>query len=495
MGYANYPPEKKAELRGRIKHAIIMANAWFAKTPTLEEFSSTGFRTDASRRQSDNVDSHSQMITHASKDLIMGTEGLDSSKAEWGGGDRTGWNASFAGDWVKPNDIPMKSAMPLSSMFPQQLQSILFQHSAIPDTKPSLSPLFTPHNPHLTTTESRPSRPKVSSNVADWIAEKQCDQQKELGGHKEQKREMHQEVITPFVPTLPQSFEHSFHHRRSQTEDALGLVSGQPGPVRPGLERRAYSQPLATPRHSPYYTPPLPTTITHHEAPTSYPTPPIHGPPVYSHPQVHVAPYPATAPPVYYHPSPPTKLKVKVERKKKGKARDKARGKARSAKKWRQTHSMAADGTWLVNLWREEQSDSEGEDDEDENPTPDSTPKQSSPAIYPLTTVVYYNQYLEQQQQSAAFAYSNTTKPSPPQSGQRYTQSPIPGGQTWTPHTTAIYHTSPAHYAQMPPHSFSGSAPATNPTHSQPVIPPPEEYTKHDRSTGTLQKLMSALKI
>ncbi|KAJ3565918.1 hypothetical protein NP233_g7330 [Leucocoprinus birnbaumii] len=211
MGYVNYPPEKQIEMRNRIKHAICMVNVWFAATPTLEEFLPIGFRTDPHMRQPE-----VQPPPPTSREMVMGLHDLDSDQVEWGGGDRTGWKASFAGDWVKPHEKPVQPQL-YHFGYPPPAQS----HSLHPMLHQPIasSPLSTPPNQPATGIFQH-SQPKTSFNVADWYAEDQRQRQRELQEDPTPEpkwKEKEGEVIMPFNPLLDSSDIH--HPRRHNTED------------------------------------------------------------------------------------------------------------------------------------------------------------------------------------------------------------------------------------------------------------------------------------
>ncbi|KXN83175.1 hypothetical protein AN958_01752 [Leucoagaricus sp. SymC.cos] len=488
MGYSHYPPEKKAQLQGRIRHAIKMVTSWYAQTPSLEEFRrSTGFLTDPNRSQSE---------VAPSRESVMGTEGLDRNAGEWGGGDRTGWKASFAGDWVKPHQKSSQSP-PHQLVYPPVLHSR--HHSGSNGTSPLLPPLFTPQSSLPTSLDSLP-RPRISNNVADWVAEKERNKWRESNTSRQGSRKEEETPIVPFVPPLPNSLE-SNHH----SVDALGLSFGQQPPSRPEYHGRTYSQPTTAsmprpPRQNIYQTPPLPNPPTHVQRPPIHQTSPIHhspsthGPsPVLLYPQGYAVPYAVPSPPVVYHYVPPTKVSIEFVRRKKGKARDKAREKARSAKKWSQSHSIVPDGTYKVNLWHESV---ETESDDDDDGTPDTPQKQLSPTIYPLTNVVYYDQYQQQQQQQQQQQSSPhfSQQRSPPQITQQH-QHPVlvQPAQIWSSPVTVNIPHMPTPPQPIAP-TFMSPVPSLMPINSQPVIPP-QEYTNHEKSSGSLRKLMSALKM
>ncbi|KAF5349917.1 hypothetical protein D9756_009252 [Leucocoprinus leucothites] len=511
MGYANYPPEKQAETRGRIKHAIKMLNEWFALTPTLDEFLPIGFRTDPLMRQPEVPVPHT--TAYASREMVMGTQDLDSNRAEWGGGDRTGWKASFAGDWVKPHEKPMQ---PQLHQFVDPSSAHSHQPNAMTNQPISSSPLNTPPYPPSTNLEQQP-RPKVSSNVAEWYAEKQREKQREFEGQSKsepRRQEQEGEVIKPFNPLL--DLVENNHPRRHNSEGNTGFGGRHSMLYGPEVPRRSHSQPAPVPVAQPsfphqgiYQTNPTPIPSHDHHRLSIYQTAPLHNPPAAP---LYISPQAMPPPPLIYH-SPPVNINIKVNRRKRGKERDREREKARSAKKWRQTHSIGADGTYLVDLRRtSSSSDSEDDDDEFDNATPRSTPPQTgSPAIYPLTTVVYYNQHEEQQQQQEK---QRQREQKQHQHQHQHQQSPLPPPQQPSPpHFSQIYASMAApappamwvlpgtmqapHVPQpqaIPPTRFVSPIPMATPFYSQPVIPP-QEYTKSERPTGTLQRLMSTLKI
>jgi hypothetical protein len=244
-------------------------------------------------------------------------------------------------------------------------------------------------------------------------------------------------------------------------------------------------------------------------------TPPISGPPAFIL-NTHSSPYALPTPPVIYQYTPPMNICIRKERKKKDKARHKSREKARSAKHSR--HSRSPEGIYTLDSRRvshrspkSEESDDDDDDDEDDPPVPITPPSHASPKVYPLTTVVYYNQHQEQQkekkqkQHKASPSFSASPQPSPRQTDQvYYTQPPPP---TWISPSAGPVPSPSQHVSAAGAQSqmivsnggrFASPVPATaiyshSPHHHSAVIPP-QEYHKPEK-TGTLSKIMSVLKI
>lgn len=482
---------------GRIQDAIQMVNERFAKTPSLKEFSPTGFRTDAERRH---------------PDAVMGTAGLDPSRAEWGGGDRTGWKTSFVGDWVKPHQKSMQ-------LLPQQFTyspATSHQHST-PNTTTAhpLSPLFSPHSSQPMTLESL-AHHRISPYVGDWLAEKERNKQR---GLEEKpcvwKREREEEMVEPFIPPV-----HTIesNRRRDISEGVLQRGNDHPELQRPEFQRRAYSQPIAARkstasfhgisesppgfRNSPFYhqTPPdsnspvyhtqtsgLPNTSIHHQPPSNHQPFPVYVQPnIAMGPQRHDTPYVTPPQPIIYQYTPTTKIYIKSH-KKKGKEKHRTgRGKEKSAKQSRRIPSP--DGVYDVGYWKEPRNPRWDSDDEDDSPAPITPPNQASP-IHPPTTVVYYNQQNQHHQSPPSFSSPHH---SPPQNGQVYDQPPM-----WVQPATTMHishHVTVGGHTQMAaPGRFSSPMPMIYPDYHHPVIPP-QDHTKSEK-TGSLSKWMSSLKI
>lgn len=500
MGYAKYHPNQKLEMRKRIDHAITMVNSWYRKTPTLEEFSPTRFRTDGSVGPGSASDPETVtrgLHIYASRESVMGTRELDRDQAVWGGGDRSGWEASFAGDWVKPNASPPSSQLPPPPVAVHR-QKPPTQHQHSHSTTLPLSPLFRSDGGSLASLDSMIQQ-NQSSNIADWVAEgerqrKKREKKRERTRERRRNLEKEEEEVTvPFIPPLDSIDENDYHGRREGGGGGHESGHWQKDVQSSGPRHHAHSQPPVSGQSHPwtYYAPPQHIPPAQHHT-TSKATEPN----TRSTLQIYAANpnsstiYDCNPPHVWneqhlnswMHPL-STKVDVKVRRREKGKKRDKARDKARSTK-WRQAYNTGADSLYNINAWwGSSDSDSDSDSDEDnETRTATSGPPQQT--IYPLTTVVYYNQQHHQD------AQASPPQPSPPQHGQAHGQTAAPTAHTWPPPMSI-----PQIPTQMPMSMprFIPPIPASMPAH-RPVIPP-DEYMQHDRSPGTLQRLMGALKV
>lgn len=467
MGYAKYPPERKLQLRIRIDHSIMMVNEWYAKTPTLEEFLPTAFRTDA------NAGNHlvRDHDMYDRRDLAMGTMGLDRNRVEWGGGDRSGWKASFAGDWIKPNASPSPISPPLLN---QQVthQQLRHAHSMALST---ISPLLDSRGHSLISLDSL-GQQRMTENVADWVAEKE---------RKRQNEERDREGGNDFVPTLPPAQDHRGRPENRNTP-----------------RRHTPSQPLIQIYQPTYHTSPPQAVPTQHY--TMYNSGDTHTQstsPVYAvypntHPPTNIYPsspqYPwhAHPPPAYY--ITPMEVKITLKRKEKRKSRDKSRDKARSTKKRQQDYVPGADGSY-ISRGSKMPLDDETRQDKPRGET------NTTPTIYPLTTVVYYNQ--QQNIHLSSSIQPSTPQPSPtqpppvnhPNLNHRQSRTSIVS-PVWSSTSMNVTGMAPQMQVQMTSMYSAPAATTSSRIYSQPVIPP-SEYMRQESSISPLHKLVNALRI
>ncbi|KAF9448735.1 hypothetical protein P691DRAFT_28078 [Macrolepiota fuliginosa MF-IS2] len=453
MGYGYFHPDRKLELRNRIDHATTMVNSWYADTPTLEEFRSIGFRTHVGTGPGSSIDpaTDSLAYAHASRESSMGTRELNRRQS-----DESRCKASFAGDWVKPNSNTSPS---------HPSQPVVCHHqSSSPQHQPSyasvfpLSPLFNSDHGQPLVTLGLAEQQNRPSNVTDWVAagEAPNPKTKEKKRHKSRQRgrqqDKEQEVTEPFIPPLDALSTGNHSHRQHASEPVghVGHVRGQQGIHTTGLHsRRPQSQPPVYPRPRPamysiYSTPP-PSNIQVQQNQSGAPA---NGPLSTSNPKSHSLP-------TLYHPSPPygehphhllysippMNPGVSAKRKAKGTSSSKKAGDRASAQ------------------------------------------GRSQPKITPLTTVTYYNQHQLDEHTSPQITPPQHGRPHQPPAMliQPYTRSSI----------TSIPHVPTQMVANIP--QFTYPIPPLMSNH-QPVIPP-DEYLQPERPTGTLHKLMSALKI